>query len=69
MVPPIGFPAVRKYLKDCREHLEGAMLIRQGCFRGDLVGAKLATELSNVGLERVFGIAMLGVVLKMLFAR
>jgi uncharacterized membrane protein YfcA len=40
-----------------------------GFFLGGLVGAKLATKLSNVVLERIFGIALLLISLKMIFAK
>jgi uncharacterized protein len=37
-------------------------------FLGGLLGAQLATGLSNVLLEKVFGVAMLAIALKMIFA-
>jgi uncharacterized membrane protein YfcA len=33
------------------------------------LGAKLAAVVSNVALERIFGVAMLAIALKMLLAR
>jgi uncharacterized membrane protein YfcA len=49
--------------------LKIAALICVGFFLGGLVGAKFATKLSNVVLERIFGIALLMISLKMIFAR
>ncbi len=46
-----------------------AALLCSGFFLGGLLGAKLATGLSNVLLEKVFGVAMLEIALKMLLAR
>jgi uncharacterized membrane protein YfcA len=46
-----------------------AVLLCAGFFLGGLLGAKLATGLSNVLLEKVFGVAMLAIALKMIFAR
>jgi len=40
-----------------------------GFFWGGLLGAKFATKLSNVALERVFGVALLLISLKMIFAK
>jgi uncharacterized membrane protein YfcA len=46
-----------------------AVLLCAGFFLGGLLGAKLATGLSSVLLEKVFGVAMLAIALKMIFAR
>jgi uncharacterized membrane protein YfcA len=40
-----------------------------GFFFGGLLGAKIATKLSNILLERVFGVALLLISLKMIFAK
>ena len=69
LVPPIGLPAAWTYFKHGAVNFEVAMLVCVGFFLGGFLGAKLATGLSNVALERVFGIAMLAVALKMLFAK
>ena len=66
MVPPIGLPAAWTYFKQGQVHFEVAMLICVGFFMGGFLGAKLATGTSNVMLERVFGVAMLIVAVKML---
>ena len=69
LVPPIGLPAAWAYFKHGYVNFEVAMLVCVGFFLGGFIGAKLATGVSSVVLERVFGIAMLVVGLKMLFAR
>ena len=48
--------------------LHVAALICIGFFFGGLLGAKFATKLSNIALERVFGVALLLISLKMIFA-
>jgi uncharacterized membrane protein YfcA len=69
LVPPIGFLAAWTYYKQGYVDLRIAALICVGFFLGGLVGAKLATKLSNVVLERIFGIALLLISLKMIFAK
>lgn len=69
MVPPIGLPAAWMYYKQGNVNFEAALLICTGFFLGGFLGAKLAGEISNVALERVFGVVMLGVSLKMLLTR
>jgi uncharacterized membrane protein YfcA len=49
--------------------LKIAALICLGFFFGGLLGAKFATKLSNVVLERVFGFALLLISLKMILAK
>jgi hypothetical protein len=69
LVPPIGLLAALTYFRKGFVNLEIALLICVGFVVGSLLGARLATGLSNVVLERVFGIALLGIALKMVFAR
>lgn len=69
MVPPIGLPAAWTYFKHGQVDFEVAMFICLGFFLGGFLGAKMATGIPNVVLERVFGVAMLMVALKMLFAK
>jgi uncharacterized membrane protein YfcA len=47
--------------------LKIAAFIALGFFFGSLFGAKIATGLSNVVLERIFGVALLLIALKMIF--
>ncbi len=69
LVPPIGFLAAWTYYKQGYVDLRIAALICIGFFFGGFLGAKIATKLSNVLLERVFGIALLLISLKMIFAK
>jgi hypothetical protein len=69
LVPPIGFLAALTYYKQGYVDLKIAALICLGFFFGGLLGAKFATKLSNVVLERVFGFALLLISLKMILAK
>jgi uncharacterized membrane protein YfcA len=69
LVPPIGFLAALTYYKQGYVDLRIAALICLGFFFGGLLGAKFATKLSNIVLERVFGVALLLISLKMIFTR
>jgi uncharacterized membrane protein YfcA len=69
LVPPIGMPAAWTYYGDEHVNLEVAMLVFLGFFVGGFLGAKLATGLPNVALERIFGTVMLVFALKMLLAK
>ena len=68
LVPPIGILAAWTYYKHGYVHLAMAAYICLGFLLGSFFGAKLATSLSNALLERVFGVALLLIVLKMIFA-
>jgi len=69
LVPPIGLLAAWTYYKQGYVDFRIAALICVGFFIGGLLGAKFATKLSNVTLERVFGVALLLISLKMIFAK
>jgi len=69
LVPPVGLLAAWTYYKQGYVNFRIAALLCVGFFVGGLLGAKLATGLPNVLLEKVFGIAMLAIALKMIFAR
>ncbi len=69
LVPPIGILAALTYYRQGYVDLHVAALICIGFFLGGLLGAKLATHLSNVVLERIFGVALLLISLKMIFAK
>src|SRR4030042_2156151 len=57
MVPPIGILAAWTYYEQGYVDLRVAALICAGFLAGGYLGAKLATHVSNVVLERVFGVA------------
>src|SRR3989338_9036193 len=67
MVPPIGILAAWTYYKQGYVDLQMAAFICIGFFFGGFIGAKIATALSSVALERVFGAALFLVSVKMLF--
>ncbi len=69
MVPPIGILAAWTYYKQGYVDIRIAALICAGFVFGGLLGARIAGSLSNIQLERIFGIAMLLISLKMIFAR
>ena len=69
LVPPIGILAAWTYYKQGYVHLEMAAYICVGFIAGSFLGAKFATSLSNVLLERVFGVAMLLIAIKMITAK
>ena len=69
LVPPIGILAAWTYYDQGYVNLHIAGFICIGFFIGGLVGARVATNLSNVVLERVFGIALLLIAIKMIFAK
>ena len=69
LVPPIGLLAAWTYYKDGYVDLKVAGLICAGFFLGGLLGAKFATHLSNETLEKVFGVAMLLISLKMIVGK
>jgi uncharacterized membrane protein YfcA len=69
LIPPIGILAAWTYYRQGYVDLSIAAYICIGFFFGGLIGAKLATYLSNLVLERIFGIALLLIALKMIFAK
>lgn len=69
LVPPIGILAALTYYNQGYVDLKAAGLICAGFFVGGLIGAKVATGLSNVMLERIFGVALFLISLKMMFAK
>ena len=69
LVPPIGILAAWTYYKQGYVDLHMAGFICLGFFIGGLVGAKIATSLSNIVLERIFWVALLLISLKMIFAK
>lgn len=69
LVPPIGILAAWTYYKQGYVDLKVAGLICLGFVVGGWFGAKFAIGVSNVLLERIFGVAIIAIGLKMLFAR
>jgi len=69
LVPPIGILAAWTYYKQGFVDMQTAGLICLGFFFGGLLGAKIATGLPSVVLERIFGVALLLIALKMILAK
>lgn len=69
LVPPIGLLAALEYYHKGYVNLSVAGFVCIGFFVGALLGARVATSLPNVLLERVFGVALLLISIKMILAR
>jgi len=69
MVPPIGILAAWEYYKQGYVDLKIAAFICLGFFFGGWLGAKLATSVSTIVLEKIFGAALFLIALKMMFFR
>ncbi len=67
MVPPVGILAAWTYYKNGYVDLPIAAFICIGFLFGGFIGAKMAITLSNVVLEKIFGIALLLISIKMVF--
>ena len=68
LVPPIGILAAWTYYQQGYVNLKVAALICFGFVLGGLLGAKLAVNLPANILEKVFGVALLLIALKMIFS-
>lgn len=69
MVPPIGILAALTYYSHGHVNLKVAAFICLGFFFGGLFGARVATGLPNIILQRIFGVALFLVSLRMIFGR
>ena len=69
LVPPIGLLAAWTYYSKGYVDLRIASLICVGFFVGGLLGAKLAVGLPSPVLEKLFGIALFLISLKMILAK
>ena len=69
LVPPIGLLAAWTYYKQGFVDITIAAFVCFGFFIGSLLGAKIAIELSNELLRKVFGIALLLIALHMIFVK
>jgi uncharacterized protein len=69
LVPPIGLLAAWTYYKDGYVNTTAAAYLCAGFFLGGLIGAKIATGVPNMLLQRIFGIGMLLISLRMIFSR
>lgn len=69
MVPPIGILAAWMYYRQGYVNFNAAAFICIGFLVGSFAGAKLAVHISSTVLERVFGIVLLLIALKMIAAK
>lgn len=69
MVPPIGILAAWAYYTRGMVDLKAAAIICAGFLLGGYFGAKLAVSLPRYYLEKLFGIALLLISLRMLFSK
>jgi uncharacterized membrane protein YfcA len=69
MVPPIGILAAWTYYRQGHVDLKIAGFVCAGFLLGGLLGARFAAGMSNIMLERIFGLLLLFISLKMLFAK
>jgi len=67
MVPPIGLLAAWQYYRCGYVDLKIAALICAGFFLGGLLGARIATSMQSLWLERLFGCVLVTLGVKMLF--
>jgi uncharacterized membrane protein YfcA len=67
MIPPIGIFAVMEYYRKGFVDVRAAALICLGFLIGGLLGARFATTLSTVTMQRAFGLLLLAVGVKMVF--
>lgn len=69
MVPPIGLLAAWAYYKAGYVDVKMAAILAAGFFVGGLIGARFATALSSLALQRIFGIALLLIAIKMIVGK
>jgi hypothetical protein len=69
LVPPIGFLAALKYYQAGNVKLAVAAFICAGFFIGGLIGASLVQNLSDPVLKKMFGVFLLIVALRTIFAK
>ncbi len=67
LVPPIGLLAAWTYWRQGYVDVRIAALICIGFFFGGLLGANIATALPNKILEKIFGIVLFVISLKLIF--
>ena len=69
MVPPIGILAAWTYYQQGFVDLKIAGFVCVGFIVGGLIGAKIATGLSNEVLRRIFGVILALVAFNMIFGK
>lgn len=69
MIPPIGLLAVMEYYKQGQINWKVAILLCCGFFVGGLFGAKICLALPKPLLQKIFGLVLLIVGVKMFFGK
>jgi uncharacterized protein len=69
LVPPIGILAAWTYYQQGFVNLRVAGFVCLGFILGGLLGAKFATGLSNEVLQKVFGVVLLLIAVKMIIGK
>ena len=68
LLPPISIFAAWVYYQKGYVDVRAAVLICLGFVFGSLLGARLAVELPSGMLSKIFGVAMLGIAIRMIFS-
>jgi uncharacterized membrane protein YfcA len=68
LIPPIGILAAWTYYKAGYVDVRVAAFVALGFVAGSFFGARIATHISETTLERIFGLALLLIALKMIFS-
>jgi len=69
MLPPIGLVAAYNYFKAGHVNLKYALILAVLFVIGSYFGSKLAIDLPETVLKKIFGILLLVVAIKMLFSK
>ncbi len=69
MVPPIGILAAWAYWSQGYVDIRAASLLCAGFFVGGYFGGRFATSISSPALERIFGVVLLVVAVKLIFSK
>ncbi|HVN48120.1 MAG TPA: sulfite exporter TauE/SafE family protein [Bacteroidota bacterium] len=69
LVPPIGILAAWTYYKQGYVDIKVAAIIAAGFVVGSLLGARIATGVSNAMLGKIFGVFLVLIGLKMIFGK
>jgi uncharacterized membrane protein YfcA len=67
MLPPIGLLATWQYYKKGSVDIHMAVVIIIGFVLGNYLGGKLAINVSNQAVRKIFAVLMMVVAIKMLF--
>ena len=69
LVPPIGILAAWEYYRQGYVNIQMAAFLCVGFFFGSFFGARWATDLSSATLQKVFGVFLMLLALRMIFGK